>query len=220
KLLYGDLFTKDPMKHVKAYLDSKNKVQGAHILNGIFFDTFFSGFFKMYFPGTHTFKYWGEPDEWLEGTSYANSAEYSTAVIMDESAVGIQRLVGDRATVPQIAEYYQEIYGVKPQAKRLGSKADLFKKMTALQRQYPDEPFKYMAMHYQHWTSNTQAYQWADRHNAKYPHIQPTTWKQFMQTIPLESLAVCYLTPLQRAANRKAPVRDCATTSKSRPFCS
>ncbi|KAI2994119.1 hypothetical protein CBS147346_10679 [Aspergillus niger] len=91
------------MKHVKAYLDSKNKVQGAHILNGIFFDTFFSRFFEMYFPGTHTFKYWGEPDEWLEGTSYANSAEYSTAVIMDESATGIQRLVGDRATVPQIA---------------------------------------------------------------------------------------------------------------------
>lgn len=91
KLNFGDLFTKDPMKHVKAYLDSKQKVQGVHILNGIFFDTFFSGFFEMYFPETHTFEYWGEPDEWLEGTSYANSAEYSTAVILDEGAVGVQR---------------------------------------------------------------------------------------------------------------------------------
>lgn len=64
-----------------------------------------------------------------------------------EPIILTRTVVGDRARMPQIAEYYQEIYGIKPHLKRLGSKSDLFKKMTALQKQYPDEPFKYMAMY-------------------------------------------------------------------------
>jgi hypothetical protein len=47
KLQFGELFPKDPMKHVKAYLETKKTVKGVHILNGGFMEPIFSPFFQI-----------------------------------------------------------------------------------------------------------------------------------------------------------------------------
>lgn len=93
KLKLGQLFPKDPVKHVKAYLDTKKKknVKGVHILIGGFMEPFFSPFFNIWDPVTTTFRYWGEGDEVWEGTTYDNPAEYTAAVALDANATGIQR---------------------------------------------------------------------------------------------------------------------------------
>lgn len=91
KLEFGELFPKDPMKHVKAYLDTKKSVKGVHILIGGFMDPIFSPFFQLFDPTTATFKYWGEGTEPWEGTSYENAAEFTAAVATDSSAIGIQK---------------------------------------------------------------------------------------------------------------------------------
>lgn len=91
KLEFGQLFVKDPMKHVKAYLETKHNVKGVHILVGGFMDPVFSPFFNILDPKTATFRYWGEGDEVWEGTSYDNAAEYTAAIARDPTAVGIQK---------------------------------------------------------------------------------------------------------------------------------
>jgi hypothetical protein len=91
KLELGQLFTKDPMKHVKAYLETKEFVNGVHILIGAFLEVFFSPYFGIYDSDTKTFSHWGEPGVLFECTSYGNAAEFTAQVILDKEAVGIQR---------------------------------------------------------------------------------------------------------------------------------
>lgn len=90
KLKLGELFPKDPMIHVKAYLDTK-KVQGVHIHVGGFMEPIFSSFFNIFDPSTNTFRYWGDGSEIMEGTTYENAAEFTAAVVVDPKATGIIR---------------------------------------------------------------------------------------------------------------------------------
>lgn len=91
KLELGELFSKDPMKHVKAYLETKNRVKGVHILIGIFFETLFSPYFGIYDAESHTFSHWGDPEVRFEGTSYQNAAQFTASIIRNRDAVGVRR---------------------------------------------------------------------------------------------------------------------------------
>lgn len=90
KLKLGELFPKNPMIHVKGYLETK-KVQAVHILIGGFMEPIFSPFFNIFDPSTNTLQYWGNGDEVIEGTTYDNAAEFTAAVILDPKATGIVR---------------------------------------------------------------------------------------------------------------------------------
>lgn len=90
KLNLGELFSKDPMIHVKAYLETK-KVQGVHILIGGSMEPIFSPFFNIFDPSTDNFRYWGNGDELMEGTTDDNAAEFTAAVALDPKATGIVR---------------------------------------------------------------------------------------------------------------------------------
>lgn len=91
KLKLGELFPKDSMIHVRAHLETKKNVQGVHILIGGFMDPLLSPFFNVWDPESRTLNYWGEGTEPWEGTSYANAAEFTAAVVADRSAVGIKK---------------------------------------------------------------------------------------------------------------------------------
>lgn len=91
KLKLGELFPKHPMIHVRAHLQAKNKVQGVHVLIGGYMDPLLSPFFNLCDPQSRTLQFWGEGTEPWEGTSYANAAEFTAAVVVDRSAVGIQK---------------------------------------------------------------------------------------------------------------------------------
>ncbi|KAI3577662.1 hypothetical protein IWW34DRAFT_745219 [Fusarium oxysporum f. sp. albedinis] len=54
KLKLGELFPKDPMIHVKAYLQTKKTTKGVHILIGGFMDPILSPFFSVWDPQTLT----------------------------------------------------------------------------------------------------------------------------------------------------------------------
>ncbi|PQE31769.1 hypothetical protein CJF32_00001064 [Rutstroemia sp. NJR-2017a WRK4] len=196
KLEFGQLPQKDPMKHVKAHVDSKNFVKGIHVLNGLFFDTFFSPFFEMYDAKTHTFSHYGNPDVGFEGTSYKNSAQYTARVILDKNAVGIQRFIGDRKTMPEIAKSFEKVYGVKANVVVKGSVRDLHDKMTAVRVKHPNEPHQWLAMFYQYYTVNEQIYVGPYLDNPRYPDVKPVSWEDFMSGIPLEQLPNVYQNPI------------------------
>jgi len=87
-LAWGDFPWKEPMKHVKAYLDTKPKVKGVHILVGLFVETFLAGF-GVWDPTHAKLFYWDSPEEnvW-DFTTYASAARLIAAVAMDPSASG------------------------------------------------------------------------------------------------------------------------------------
>lgn len=49
---------------------------------------------------------------------------------------------GDRKSIHQIADVINTVYGFKPEVETLGSLDELYKRMHALRKEYPDETFK------------------------------------------------------------------------------
>jgi hypothetical protein len=90
KLELGQHPAKDPMKHVKAHLDTKQTVKGVHILIGVFMETFWSGYFGIWDEKSCRLKYYGNGDEMWESTTYDTAAEFVAAVAQDRNAVGTQ----------------------------------------------------------------------------------------------------------------------------------
>lgn len=90
KLELGQLPAKDPMMHVKEYLEIKN-VKGVHISIGVFMETFWSRFLGVWDESKTGFMFWGTGEESWESTSYANAAEYVAKVALDEEAVGLKK---------------------------------------------------------------------------------------------------------------------------------
>ncbi|CAI7616491.1 unnamed protein product [Penicillium crustosum] len=192
KLELGQHPAKDPMKHVKAYLDGKKNVQGVHVLIGAFMETFWSGYFGVFDPKEIKFSFYGDGDEIWESTTYQTAAEYVAAVALDQNAVGLQHFLGDRKSIKEIAKEFSQVYGLEPKLESLGSKQDLFNTMQAVFNKDPSNIFAYLAMFYQYYCINGQTYLKKDLDNKKYPEVIPVTFKGFLESHKLEDLADSY----------------------------
>ncbi|KAK0704043.1 hypothetical protein B0T26DRAFT_658561 [Lasiosphaeria miniovina] len=188
RLQLGDLFPKDPMKHVKAYLETKEAVKGVHILVGVFMEVILGPMSGTLDPKTNTFRYWGEGTELVEGTTYADAAKYTAKVAVDPSAVGIQKFLGDRKSIKDIAASFEKVYGVKPNLERLGSLDDLKKRMHDLRAESPAAIYSYMFLFYIYYLLNGSTLIGPGVDNGKYPEIKPETWEDFMRNRKLETL--------------------------------
>ncbi|KAF5653733.1 hypothetical protein F25303_2038 [Fusarium sp. NRRL 25303] len=192
KLQYGQLPAKDPMKHVKAYLETKNNVKGVHILIGVFMETFWSEYFSVFDPRDCKFSFYGTGHEIWESTTYGTAAEYVAAVALDQSAAGVLHFLGDRKTIFQIADEFGKIYGKEPQLERRGSLKDLYDTMHATYEKDPQNIYAYLAMFYQYYCTNGQAHLKEDLDNLKYPDIEPITFRDFLKSNKLEDLNDVY----------------------------
>lgn len=86
---WGDIVMKDPMKNIQAYLELKKpKIQGVHVLVGIFLEIFLA-YFGVWDPKAKKFSYWGTGNEKWDLTTYQTAAEYVAAVALDQDAVGL-----------------------------------------------------------------------------------------------------------------------------------
>ncbi|KAI0888438.1 nmrA-like family protein [Annulohypoxylon maeteangense] len=188
KLKLGQLFPKDPMIHIKAYLDAQDKVKGVHILVGMFTNGFFGAHFGIYDAVTTTFKYWGTGNEIWEGTTYRNAAEYTAAVCLDKDAVGILKLVGGRSTIHEIATSFERVYGVKPNVECQGSLDDLFKLMNEQREKDPKDLFSYMFLLFHYYMINGTTEIGPQYDNDKYPQVKPVTWEDYLRNVSQDQL--------------------------------
>ncbi|KAL4886413.1 NmrA-like family protein [Aspergillus karnatakaensis] len=191
KLELGQLFVKDAMLHVKAYLETKS-VRGVHILVGGFMEPIFSPFFNIFDPKTNTFAYWGEGDEVMEGTTYDNAAEFTAAVAVDASASGVIQFLGGRATIREIAESFEKVYGVKATLKRRGSLDELYNLMHELRQKDPANIYSYVSLFFYYYWINGQTLLGTELDNTKYPEVAPVDWEGFMKQYPLEVLPTAF----------------------------
>ncbi|KAI2462791.1 nmrA-like family protein [Annulohypoxylon bovei var. microspora] len=190
KLKLGQLFPKDAMILVKAYLDAQDKVKGVHILVGMFTDGFFGPRFGLYDAATTSLKYWGTGDEVMEGTTYRNAAEYTASVCLDKDAVGIQKLVGGRSTFHEIAASFERVYGVKPKIECEGSLDDLSKYMNEQRGKDPQNLLSYLFLFFKYYMINGQTLIGPQLDNGKYPQVKPVNWEDYFRIVPKDQLAV------------------------------
>ncbi|KAJ5726769.1 NmrA-like family protein [Penicillium malachiteum] len=187
KLEFGQLPAKDPMKHIQAYLKTK-KVQGVHVLIGIFMETFFSSLLGVWNADQASFSYWGSGEEMWESTTYDNAAQFVAAVTQDPTAVGVQRFLGDRKNIRQIAAAFEEEYKVKPWLNYLGSLEELKTHMEKVKNLDPSKFMAWIPLFYQYYCNNGQTYLTPDVDSTQYPEIPRLTFNQFFRRVPQESL--------------------------------
>lgn len=90
KLDWGDIVLKDPMKEIYGYLSTRSRVKGVHVLVGLLMETFWQ-YFDVWHPEEKKVCYWGTGHETWDLTTYHTAAQYIAAVVLDPSAVGIQK---------------------------------------------------------------------------------------------------------------------------------
>ncbi|KIW95578.1 uncharacterized protein Z519_04163 [Cladophialophora bantiana CBS 173.52] len=181
KLEMGALFSKEPCQRIKAYLDTKTAIKGVHILVGGFTDVIFAPFFGIYDPKSFTFSYWGTGDEKWECTTYANSAEYTAAVCLDQSAAGVLRFVGDVKSTLEIAQIFQKVYHIKPKLMSHGSLAELHTKMIEERGKYGADFYKYVFYWYHYFQLSGKSFMGPKYDNEMYPDIIPVTIENYMR---------------------------------------
>ncbi|KAL4948216.1 NmrA-like family protein [Aspergillus filifer] len=147
RLNLGDLFPGDPMIKIKAYLETKEHVEGVHILIGGFMEPILSPFFDIFDSKSCTLRFWGTGGEVLEGTTYRNAAEFTAAVVRDENARGVVKFLGGRATIHEIAQSFEKVYGVQVKLESRGSLDDLYKTMHKKREEKPEDVYSYLAMY-------------------------------------------------------------------------
>jgi hypothetical protein len=91
KLKLRELFPKDPMIHVKEYLESKRNVTSVHILVGGFVEPIFSSFFGIVDADSDVIRHWGDGSEIMEGTTYDDAARFTARTVLDCQASGVLR---------------------------------------------------------------------------------------------------------------------------------
>ncbi|KAI1768627.1 nmrA-like family protein [Hypoxylon sp. FL1150] len=192
KLELGQLFPKDPMIHVKAYLDAQDKVKGVHVLVGVFMDVVFAPHFGAWDNASATFRCWGTGDEIWEGTTYQNAAEYTAAVCADRNAVGVQKLVGGRASFREMAKSFEKVYGVQPKFECLGSLDDLYNTMHERRRSNPQDIFSYLFLFFYYYMANGQTLLGPELDNSKYPQVKPRSWEDNFRASSREQLPEAY----------------------------
>jgi hypothetical protein len=87
----GDHPSKDPMIHINAYLEEKEKsgkIKAVHVLNGAFMEMVLGPFNLCFQPKVQLYQYWGTGDETMEMTTYADAAVFTAEIAADHSAVG------------------------------------------------------------------------------------------------------------------------------------
>lgn len=85
-LRMGELPTKDPIKIMYEYLQTKKTVRGVHIVNGLFMNTFWTAF-GILDGENKVLRYWGSGEEKFDLMSMKTVAEFAAAVAVDEGAV-------------------------------------------------------------------------------------------------------------------------------------
>ncbi|UPL01841.1 hypothetical protein LCI18_012775 [Fusarium solani-melongenae] len=213
KLDYGQLPSKDPMKKIHEYLQGK-KIKGVHALIGAFIDTFWFSWFGVWNQKDLSLSFWGTGDEPWELTSYENAAEFVAELVVDTSATGFQKFVGDKKSIKQIAAVFEQVYGQKPKLHNLGTLTDLKARMEEISTAHPEDGQSWMPLlvrlvsnyfelykliisclnyrFYQCYLTTGQ-FQVGSDGLSSYPGLEQRSVKEYLQSHSVESLATAMI---------------------------
>ncbi|MBW4567838.1 MAG: NmrA family NAD(P)-binding protein [Tolypothrix carrinoi HA7290-LM1] len=178
KLDLGDNYNLD-FRIKFAELLKQSGLEYTFILNGAFIEVQLSPFAKLFDFEVGTFSYWGDGEQLCDFTTYDDTAKYIAEAIADPQMVNSAlKVAGDVLTMKQLLATFEEVKGKKLVEKRLGSVDDL-KAWIAKTKQKAFCPLEYIPEQY-HYTMVSGKGKLDQLDNPRYPHIKPTTVKQFI----------------------------------------
>jgi nucleoside-diphosphate-sugar epimerase len=153
------------------------------ILNGAFTEVQLSPWGRLFDFAAGTFTYWGDGETPCDLTTMDDAAKYTAEAIADPAMENrAVKVAGDVLTMKQILAAYEETTGKKLIEQQSGSVEQL-KLWIEQTRQKAQTHFEYLAEQY-HYTLVSGKGKFDRLDNDRYPHIQPTTVRQFIATMP------------------------------------
>jgi uncharacterized protein YbjT (DUF2867 family) len=178
KLDLGDNYNLD-LRKIFAESVKQSGINYTFVLNGAFTEVLLSPFSKLLDSEAGTFSYWGEGEQPCDMTTYDDTAKYTAEAIADpEMANSTLKVAGDVLTMKQIRSTYEQATGKTLVEKCLGNIEDL-KAWIAKAQQKASSPYEYLAEQY-HFTMVSSKGKLDKLDNARYPHIKPTSCKQYI----------------------------------------
>lgn len=152
------------------------------ILNGALTEVEFSPFAKLFDFEVGTFSYWGNGEQPCDFTTYDDTAKYTAEAIADPQMINkTLKVAGDVLTMKQLLATFEKVKGKKLVEKRLGNVEDL-KAWINRTKQKALSPLEYIPEEY-HWTMVSGKGKLNELDNYRYPHIKPTTVKEFLTKV-------------------------------------
>lgn len=154
----------------------RGDVEVVHVLNGCFMDRpVLFGFLGAVDTGTGEAHLWGDGDQPMEFTTYADTAAYTAAAALDPRPVPRELAVaGDVLDFHGLVAAYEAGTGRTLTVRRHGSLADLDDHIATRRRTRPDDLYSYLpAMYWRAMLDGTGRL--GPLSNDRYPHIRPAT---------------------------------------------
>ncbi|KAL2849285.1 hypothetical protein BJX68DRAFT_255477 [Aspergillus pseudodeflectus] len=169
------LFPKESARIIKEYISSKD-VAGVHILTGALIETFWSELFGCWDATARCLSFWGTGDEMWDLTSYETAAAYTAAVALDRTAVGVMRFRGDRKSIREMKELFEEVYHIPLRIEQMGTVEELYKQVQAAFKENPSDCIQ------------PQVHLGDKLDNYRYSNISPIDLREFYLKHPVQEI--------------------------------
>ncbi|MBF8184713.1 NmrA family NAD(P)-binding protein [Nonomuraea sp. K274] len=154
-------------------------VASTPILIGAYLDTVNMPWFQWIDWESGTFSYWGDGDQPVDFSTYADTAEWTAEVALDPSAAGrTVRLVGDELTMKDLHQAMERGSGRRLEARQLGSIEELSAEIERLKA--AGDSMAYIPLQYNlAMVSGKGKLDPLDNH--RYPGVKPTSAEEFFR---------------------------------------
>ncbi|MCT2583710.1 NmrA family NAD(P)-binding protein [Actinophytocola gossypii] len=179
-----DLFRLDPDDNAYSNLRleahkafGESPVAVTSVLPGAFLDVVHQPYFEHVDWEAGTFSYWGDGDQPIEFTSYADTAEWTAEVALDPTPGPTVRVAADILTTRGLHQTLERASGRRLEPRRLGGLDDL-KAEIERRKAGSTNVFDYLALQYA-WVMNTGKASFDRLDNDRYPGVEPTRAEEF-----------------------------------------
>ena len=159
----------------------RGDVEVVHVLNGGFLDrSVLFGFLGAIDVEKQTAHVWGDGQQLMDWTTYADTARYTAEVACDEQPLpGTFSVAGDVLDFQRLVQAYESGSGKKLRVERLGSLEDLDARIDQLQKAHPNNLLACLPLMYYRSLLNGEG-KLDELMNDRYPSIQPTTVREYV----------------------------------------
>jgi len=179
KLAEGDNPNLDLRRRFATILRA-SPVAHTFVLNGAFTEVELGPWGALIDEAAGTFSYWGDGHTPVDMTVTDDVARYTAAAALDPGLTNrTLQVAGDTLTLTEFHAVYQDVTGRRLEERRLGS-VDELEAWIAAKKVTASSPYEYLPQQY-HYTMVSGKGKLDDIQNARYPHIQPLTVRQFLQ---------------------------------------